>query len=259
MKIAQLLSCPLAVLPRDRPTAHVTVGMKELAQVKLVDSRQKQAVSPAAAPRRGRGGSVGSPTRSSIWHFQTSAQENLPIELQESYGFRKIYKPGGKLKPVVSNIGSSGYEIAKYGHPILSAYVRSLRYNVKDSFHFVEQIKSTRAGSNQVLISLDVVSLFTNILIDLIKKILTERFFWFWRKFLLPKDSMCDGNPASPSIAIISVDDVISEALSRLDFEVPILKAYVDGLFAVVPTDRVNEILNMFNSIDKHIHSGDGN
>ncbi|XP_046435958.1 uncharacterized protein LOC124187815 [Neodiprion fabricii] len=127
------------------------------------------------------------------------------------YGLRKTHKPGCKLRPVVSSIGSPGYEIAKFVHKSLLPFVMSLKYNVTDSFHFLDQIK------------------------------------------LKKKEGCAMGSPASPSIAIIAVDYVVSMALTHLDFEIPIIKSYVDDLFAVVPKDKVDSILDVFNSVDKDI------
>ncbi|XP_046435222.1 uncharacterized protein LOC124187022 [Neodiprion fabricii] len=195
------------------------------------------------------------------------------------YGLRKTHKPGCKLRPVVSSIGSPGYEIANFVHKSLLPFVMSLKYNVTDSFHFVDQIKLKKANEDHVLISLDVVSLFTNVHNSLIRKIIIERwdeiqkfvqldqttllelidfcydsgYFVFDGNFYLQKEGCAMGSPASPSIAIIAVDYVVSMALTHLDFEIPIIKSYVDDLFAVVPKDKVDIILDVFNSVDKDI------
>lgn len=195
------------------------------------------------------------------------------------YGLRKTHKTGCKLRPVVSSIGSPGYELASYLHKILSPYMMSLEYNVKDSFQFVDSIKSVKLDDNYVLVSFDVVSLFTNVHKNLVIKIIQERwnkmsnfvdldqdllieliefcfdsgYFVFDNNFYLQKEGCAMGSPASPSLAIIAVDYVISKALSLLDFEVPIFKAYVDDLFTALPRDQVNSTLQKFNSIDEHI------
>ncbi|XP_044594004.1 uncharacterized protein LOC123271684 [Cotesia glomerata] len=195
------------------------------------------------------------------------------------YGLRKTHKVDCKLRPVVSNIGSPGYEISKFVHKILSPYVLSFEFNMKDSFQFVERIKSVLVDDDYLLISLDVVSLFTNVKQDLITNIIKERwnvikdfinldqellldlvkfcfhsgYFLFQRNYYIQKEGCGIGSPASPVIAITAVDYVISKALERLDFEIPVVAAYVDDLFLIIPRDKVDTVVNVFNSINKDI------
>ncbi|CAD6210767.1 GSCOCG00010935001-RA-CDS, partial [Cotesia congregata] len=195
------------------------------------------------------------------------------------YGLRKTHKSGCKLRPVVSNIGSSGYEISKFVHKILSPYVLSFEFNMKDSYQFVERIKSVLVDDDYLLISLDVVSLFTNVKQDLIITIIKERwnvikdfinldqdllldlvkfcfhsgYFLFQRNYYIQKEGCGMGSPASPVIAITAVDYVISKALEKLDFQIPVVAAYVDDLFLITPRDKVDMVVKVFNSINKDI------
>jgi len=84
---------------------------------------------------------------------------NLP----RCYGLPKIHKKGTLLRIVVSSIGSPLYDMARYLHEILSSSVRKPASNIKDSWSFVTKINKTRIDSCEVLMSLDVTSLFTNI------------------------------------------------------------------------------------------------
>ncbi|XP_044582965.1 uncharacterized protein LOC123263984 [Cotesia glomerata] len=196
------------------------------------------------------------------------------------YGLRKTHKPGCKLRPVVSSIGSPSYKIARFVHKILSPYVMSLRYSMKDSFEFIDKIKGITLSNNYILISLDVVSLFTNVHKYLINQIIEERwdvicefvkldqetllrsinycfysgYFVYENNFYLQEEGCAMGSPASPTIAIIAVDYVIEKALAKLSFDVPVITAYVDDLFTTIPEDKKDDILTLFNSIDNQIH-----
>ncbi|CAD6236753.1 GSCOCG00012477001-RA-CDS, partial [Cotesia congregata] len=171
------------------------------------------------------------------------------------------------------------YEISKFVYKILSPYVLSFEFNMKDSFQFFERIKSVLVDDGYLLISLDVVSLFTNVKQDLITNIIKERwnvikdfinldqellfdlvkfcfhsgYFLFQRNYYIQKEGCGIRSPASPVVAITAVDYVISKALERLDFEIPVVAAYVDDLFLIIPKDKVDTVVNVFNSINKDI------
>ena len=56
-----------------------------------------------------------------------------------------------------------------------TAFEDNTNYNIKDTFTFVNTINGFRLPDNYILISLDLVSLFTNIPTDLITEILTQK------------------------------------------------------------------------------------
>ena len=76
------------------------------------------------------------------------------------YGLPKIHKQGTPLRPIISQIGSYTYELAKFLVPILMPLTTN-QYTVKDSFSFVNSLMSLQNIS--FMASFDVVSLFTNI------------------------------------------------------------------------------------------------
>ena len=55
------------------------------------------------------------------------------------YGLPKIHKIGTPLRPILSAIGTAGYNIAKFFVPILAPFI-SNEYTINDSFSFVEEI-----------------------------------------------------------------------------------------------------------------------
>ena len=71
-----------------------------------------------------------------------------------------IGKQGTLLRPIISQIGSYTYELAKFLVPILMPLTTN-QYTVKDSFSFVNSLMSLQNVS--FMASFDVVSLFTNI------------------------------------------------------------------------------------------------
>jgi len=86
--------------------------------------------------------------------------------LPGTYGLPKIYKPGSPLIIIISAIDSPLYSSAIFLHKIIyKISVDSFSY-IKNSFHLIEILNKKTLDDNSILISLDVVSFFTNLLID---------------------------------------------------------------------------------------------
>ena len=83
------------------------------------------------------------------------------------YGSPKIHKPlvDGlpKYRPIISQIGSSSYKLAKFLLTFIQPYTTN-EFTVKDTFHFVSMLDSK--DHRVVMASLDIDSLFTNIPLD---------------------------------------------------------------------------------------------
>ena len=61
----------------------------------------------------------------------------------QMYGLPKIHKDGVPLGPIISQIGSYTYDLAKFLVPILSPLMKN-EYSVKDSFSFVNELSSVQ-------------------------------------------------------------------------------------------------------------------
>ena len=84
------------------------------------------------------------------------------------YGLPKMHKPRGPdsippFRPRVSSIGMNNYELAKYLCCLLQPHI-PFNYCTQDSFTFVGEIQKLRLSGN-FMVSFDVESLFTNILL----------------------------------------------------------------------------------------------
>ena len=76
------------------------------------------------------------------------------------YGNVKTHKPGNPLRPIISQIPTPTYNIAKRLNSLLTPYIPS-KYRVKSSTEFLQLIRDTPATGT--VASLDVESLFTNV------------------------------------------------------------------------------------------------
>lgn len=196
------------------------------------------------------------------------------------YGLPKIHKDNIPLRPIVSSINSPTGFISRWVSDILNqAFQEYNSYAVKNSFVFAEKINNFKLPEGYVLISLDVVSLFTNISIDLILKILEDEWGRISSITSVPMSSFLEivkfiyganyfkyegkcysmvfglpmGSPVSPAIANIVMSALIRSSLQKLSFQTPFFYQYVDDLVTAVPLDQIEEILDTFNSFDVHL------
>jgi len=84
---------------------------------------------------------------------------NLP----RAYGLSKIHKPGFTFRIIISSVDSLTYSIANFIHRIISKNIIKLHSYIENSYQLVHELNGLSIEENYELISLDVVSLFTNI------------------------------------------------------------------------------------------------
>ena len=82
------------------------------------------------------------------------------------YGQPKIHKPEIPLRPIVSCVNTFAYDLSAHLADILSLLTGKSDYTVTNSSHFVSTISHERIQENEVMVSFDVESLFTNVPIE---------------------------------------------------------------------------------------------
>ena len=112
------------------------------------------------------------------------------------YGLPKIHKKGVPLRPIVSIVNSPIYNVSRYLARVLSSVVGNTDNTVKNSQHFAEFIRGQTLDADQMLVSFDVVSLFTKIPVDLAIKVATNRLRYddsnLWQRTSLPLEDITD-------------------------------------------------------------------
>ena len=85
------------------------------------------------------------------------------------YGQPKIHKPGVPIRHIASYSGSPWYNLDKYIASILKAYVQDENNNAKNSTTFSNYMRNVPIEDDEIMVSFDVTSLYTNIpIIDML-------------------------------------------------------------------------------------------
>ncbi|XP_018368045.1 PREDICTED: uncharacterized protein LOC108764350 [Trachymyrmex cornetzi] len=195
---------------------------------------------------------------------------NLP----RAYGSPKVHKPDCPFRIIVSAVDSTLYDLAAFLHRLIVESVPEAPSHVNNSYDLIEKLKSIKIKSGYSLVSLDVVSLFTNVPIDLVMEALSNRWRYIEKKCKITKEEFLKavhlildstyftfddqtykqtfgtpmGSPLSPIIADLVMQDLESRVLSTIKFPLLFYYRYVDDIVLCVPTSEVEDILNRFNS-----------
>lgn len=79
------------------------------------------------------------------------------------YGKPKIHKKDIPLRPIVSVIGAPHHPLSHFLTTKLKPFVSTYVYLIKDSSHFIQKPETIHLDPNDIMVSFDVVSLFTKI------------------------------------------------------------------------------------------------
>jgi hypothetical protein len=77
---------------------------------------------------------------------------------------------------IVSNIGAPTYQLSKHLSGLLNQLTGRTAHHVKNSFHLIEILKSVKIKPGDLMVSFDVVSLFTKVPVEESITLLTQHF-----------------------------------------------------------------------------------
>jgi len=95
--------------------------------------------------------------------------------LTRAYGLPKIHKPGNPFRLIISSIDSPFYYLAGFLQKLIIDHVPNTFSHLDNSFKLNEKLNNVNISDKHVLISFDVISLFTNILLDLAIESVSKR------------------------------------------------------------------------------------
>ena len=96
--------------------------------------------------------------------------------LAHLYGLPKTHKPQLSMRPILSATGTYNFLLAKWLDERLKPLSMN-KFTIMDPLKFVEEVRGEKVDAEEILVSYDVTSLFTNVPVDETIKILVERAF----------------------------------------------------------------------------------
>lgn len=200
--------------------------------------------------------------------------------IPKAYGQPKVHKPGNPLRIIIASYESPAYNASIFLKNILQNLTKNSKFNTINAMDFKDRVKNLKLSNDEVMLSLDVKSLFTNVPLDLLETILEEKWSDIEKHTKLPKAEFfqllnfvirdCNqfiydntiykqtegvpmGLPLSPILADIVMEYILDQAASRVNGNLKELVKYVDDLFLIVPSGMFDHVLDTFNSIHPKI------
>ena len=177
------------------------------------------------------------------------------------------------LRPIVSSIGSALYNTSKFLLDILSPIQNLNGYSVLNSSQFANEVANMEISDDEVMVSFDVVSLFTAIpvnkacayirdklnndntlhlrtslntddIISLLEFILSNNCFVYYNCIYKQIHGCAMGSPVSPIVANPCMEVIEELALSTSSVPPKVWKRYVDDSFVII-MQRAQTLLTM--------------
>ena len=193
------------------------------------------------------------------------------------YGLPKIHKADVPLRPIVSCVNTFAYDLSAYLANILSPLTGKSEFTVTNSAHFVSTISSETIRDNEIMVSFDVESLFTNVPIDaavqaalqrlendpsladrttltpaqiadLLTFVLRSTYFQYNGSIYEQKDGAAMGSPVSAVIANLYMESFEEQAITTSSYKPTIWKRYVDDTFTILDRGNVDDFLQHLNN-----------
>lgn len=196
------------------------------------------------------------------------------LGLPKFYGLPKLNKKDIPLRPITATTGCVGYLLSKIFTRILGEIFPISKIHIKDSFEFAKFIDDTEIKETDILVSFDVVSMFTSIPFELVKEIIMNKKHFFERIYKIEPNTLNDiidftirdclyftainktykqinglpmGSCASPLLARIVMDVIINNLLDKLP-EITFIKVFVDDTIVAIDPNKVENALEVLNN-----------
>ncbi|XP_022802357.1 uncharacterized protein LOC111339894 [Stylophora pistillata] len=204
--------------------------------------------------------------------------------LAHLYGLPKTHKENLSMRPILSATGTYNYALAKWLDDKLKP-LSSNRYTISDTFSFADEIQNLVIDENDILVSYDVTSLFTNVplqetieiiaekafadnwfntthdlsitkpeLVQLLEVATMNQLFQFDGNLYEQTDGVAMGSPLGPLMAnafLCSIEEKLDQDNKLPEF----YRRYVDDTFAIVTSvPAAEDLLSTLNNCHPSIH-----
>nr|VZI48122.1 unnamed protein product [Spirometra erinaceieuropaei] len=194
--------------------------------------------------------------------------------LARFYGLPKIHKPNVPLRPIVAQKCSPTYNLDKWMSRKLNFLREGSVTSVNSASQFLADIRGKTIQPDQIMVSFDVVSLFTSIPPDLARDVLRKRLeekynettgplkiqhllqlFAFCQRTFFTFDGRTYeqikgtpmGSPISSLVAELVLQELEKVAFSR--YKPAFWRRYVDDTFVIIEKDKLSGFQDLLNSI----------
>ncbi|XP_072400252.1 uncharacterized protein [Diabrotica undecimpunctata] len=190
------------------------------------------------------------------------------------YALPKIHKQQLSVHPITASIGAPTNLLTSFLTEILTNAYVSNEYYIKNSFDVFNNFNNYQLPEGYVIVSLDVVSLFTNVHLDaalkaiennwnfisshyytsleyfkkLISFLFNNTYFTFNNTVFRQTQGTPMESTISPILACYVMDHLLDMIIPELSFYIPFVKKYVDDLILAIPSNGSTE--QEFNSYD---------
>jgi len=204
------------------------------------------------------------------YFYLHSSDSNLP----KAYGLPKIHKANFPFRIIISSVNTALYSLAKFINKIIKDNLPRTTSHVNNSFEVYDSLCGLNLNNNFVITSFDVISLFTNVPMELaveginkrrhhfehatkipmdeflltIKFILTSTYFTFNNTIYKQTYGTPMGSPLSPIIAEIVMQDLEENVLRTLNLPTLFYYRYVDDIVFAARDNDINQMLAAFNN-----------
>ncbi|PFX34113.1 Glucose-6-phosphate translocase [Stylophora pistillata] len=210
--------------------------------------------------------------------------ERAGSRLAHLYGLPKTHKENLSMRPILSATGTYNYALAKWLDDKLKP-LSSNRYTISDTFSFADEIQNLVIDENDILVSYDVTSLFTNVplqetieiiaekafadnwfntthdlsitkpeLVQLLEVATMNQLFQFDGNLYEQTDGVAMGSPLGPLMAnafLCSIEEKLDQDNKLPEF----YRRYVDDTFAIVTSvPAAEDLLSTLNNCHPSIH-----
>ncbi|BHF60347.1 hypothetical protein SprV_0100331100 [Sparganum proliferum] len=171
--------------------------------------------------------------------------------LARFYGLPKIHRPNVPLRPIVALKGTPTYGLAKWLAKHLKRLTDGSEHTAVSSTHFLEKLKGVVIAPDEVVVSFDVVSLFTSIPEELTMKVINDLLERKYDEEGNPVKQQIQGTPMGSPISGYLAEAVMQE-LEAQAFQSCMPKfgmRYVDDTFVILRRDAKDNFERQLNSV----------
>ena len=208
-------------------------------------------------------------------YFKLRSTDYTPPAIRGSI---KHHKVGNPLRPIITCMSSPLYNTSKFLTSILAPIQNYNCHSFSNSLQFSKEATDIDIQDDEIMVSFDVVSLFTAIPVDkacnyirknlendlslhsttsldiddiisLLNFVLSNNYFGYKDKTYKQIHGCAMGSPVSPVVAHICMEEIEDSAPVPPTY----WKRYVDDSFCIIKKNAVSSFHDSLNSIDPHI------